>query len=180
MDARETQRTVLARIPDLNANDPDDGAKANSGRGLPTSVGRLINQAASFKLLAGIAALLLVGAVFIGHIPSTDPAPTADTATAWRTEPTSVAASGRQNSGGTTAATPQRFESILASANAPRGEKAVAPKTVMNKPATLIPATPQRSQAPAMVPPLEVARDRQPGRPTETPLMSEWPNPMKR
>ncbi len=185
MDAREAKWIVLARIPDLNANEPVGVADGKMGRGLPTSIGRMINQRASFKLLAGTAGLLLIGALvpfFTGNgVPSVDPASTVDSATAWHSEPASVAKPCCRDGGTVAAATAQRFDSTAPSANAAPAEKAAAPKAVTNRPATLIAATPERSPAPAMVPPLpEAKREHQPSHSTETPLMSNWPNPLMR
>lgn len=62
MDEFNTNIPVLARFPELDKG--TSGPKANPAPlGLLASSGRLINQAASAKLLAGITLFLLVGAV---------------------------------------------------------------------------------------------------------------------
>ena len=54
---------VLARFPDLSFHaEPKGDAAAETSP--PSSVGRIINQALAFKLLAGLTLLLLAVAVF--------------------------------------------------------------------------------------------------------------------
>ena len=158
MDLPRKEWTVLARIPDLNAAGADGTADEDADRGLPASTGRLIRQALSFRLLVGTALFLLAAAVIpfaLGKkAPSVDPSAATDAASAWHS------ASGS------------------ASADASPAEKIPAMAAAPVRPVALIPATPQRSRPPAIVPlPPDTKGAPQPSRAADQPLMSRWPNP---
>jgi hypothetical protein len=79
---------VLARFPDLSNVETPAKADEPKSCGLLASGGRLISQALSIKLLAGITLFLLVGAVLPVYLstkdaPAGNPPPAADTLSAW-------------------------------------------------------------------------------------------------
>jgi hypothetical protein len=64
MDNRETTAKVLARIPDLHgAGVGKESAIHRRGGGPSASMGRILGQALSFKLLAGVALGLMAAAI---------------------------------------------------------------------------------------------------------------------
>jgi hypothetical protein len=69
MNQQEVRLTVLARIPDLNSSSHVANEDAKSTSGLLAS-GRLLGQAMSCKLLAGMTLFLLVGAAIPFSIKS--------------------------------------------------------------------------------------------------------------
>lgn len=87
MDRQVSECMVLARIPDLNsygAEIPDEPAQKNGSLGVLGA--RLLNQSLSFKLLSGLALLLLVVSVlpfFFGADKTAGDTATLDEADAW-------------------------------------------------------------------------------------------------
>lgn len=158
MNPMKSHLPILASIPDINSNADESQAEEETGW-LPTSAGRLIQQAMSFKLLVGTALFLLVVAVvplITGRTPAvaTDPATVADQSPRWH--------------GGST----------TASADATTPKETVPKPAVAVKPATVVPATPESARPPAVVsspPPTKAPQ--QPARVAERPLMSTWPKP---
>jgi hypothetical protein len=79
MDQQETERVVIARMPDLSSSGPVGGRGSNR----LTSRGRIINQALSFKTLAVVTFFLVGIAIGLGgRGRSTDSSPAASPATA--------------------------------------------------------------------------------------------------
>ena len=149
MNLEKNHWTVLARIPDINSNTEESLANDESGW-LPTSAGRLIQQAMSFKLLVGTALFLLVVAIvplLTSRTPpgATDPAKVAEQSPTWHGGPT-----------------PAPAEAV--------------PAAVAAKPATMVPATSEPIRPPAVVTsePKTKAPPK-PARVAERPLMSTWP-----
>jgi hypothetical protein len=157
MDSPRTKWTVLARIPDLNAAGAEGTVDDDSDGGLPTSAGRLVKQALSFRLLIGTALFLLAAAVIpfaLGKkAPPGDPSPASDSATVWHSPSSS------------------------ASANTSPISRLPTAGTAPQRPVALIPATSERSRPPAMIPPPDAKAASQPHRTPDGPLMSRWPNP---
>ncbi len=144
---------VLACFPDLNSfktEQRDDGAAETSP---PSSAGRIINQALAFKLLSAVTLLLLAVAVFPLFSSRAD-RPAAS--------PSATDASLPWQAG----ATAGPGETTMAQSSAPR-------------PATVVPATPQQSLAPVILPPPpETAAAPRPTPSADVPLVSSrWPNP---
>lgn len=88
MDRREERPVVLARIPNLNSSRANETIE-----GPPASSGRILGQAFSFRILAGVTVLLVAVAIvpltFKRDAPTTEAAPAwnpgalADTGAAW-------------------------------------------------------------------------------------------------
>jgi len=152
MDRHETKSMVLARIPDVGVAE-HQGSRAE----LPTSSGRVIGQALSFKLLA-VAVLVLVVTATIPYAlwrngRATAPSTTADasttTATAWQAgSPGSSAGTAPVWVAPAVAAVPAAAPSPVKSLLTP--EVVPQPKVASDSP---VPASPDASQ------------------------MSAWPNP---
>jgi hypothetical protein len=136
---------VLARIPDVASAGEHEGR-----RNLPTSSGRVIGQALSFKLLTAVVVALVVVAVIPFALwrnsQATDPSATADAPPAWHPgEPAPSAA---------TAPTWTPVAAVPASAP--------------------IPTSP--SPMPGMLPQPNVANASPAPASIDSPLMSAWPN----
>ncbi len=152
MDRQETKLMVLARIPDVGV------AEHHATRErLPTSSGRVIGQALSFKLLAVAVLLLVVTATIpfalwrngLATAPSTAPSTAADASTPWQAgSPVPSAGTAPIWAAPTVAAVP-----------------ASAPTPV--KPLLM----------PDVVPQPKVGSDFPAPAATDAPLMSTWPNP---
>ena len=146
MDRETTRPMVLARIPDVATSANRGGAKE-----VPTSTGRVIGQAASFKVLSGVVLLLVVVAVIPyalwKHGQSTDTVASAETLPAWNpgaSTPSSAAAA------------PTWTPVAAVPASAP------------------IPASP--APMPAAMPQATVSSTPPGPAPIDSPLMSAWPN----
>jgi hypothetical protein len=145
MDRQETQPMVLARIPDVANAGEHDGRKNP-----PTSSGRVIGQALSFKLLTAVVVVLVVVAIIPFALwrnsQSTDPSATADAPPAWHPgEPAPTAP---------TAPTWTPVAAVPASAP--------------------IPASP--SPMPGTLPQPNVSNSSPTPASIDSPLMSAWPN----
>lgn len=147
MDQQATTPIVLARIPDLRAVGPEtvDGERL-------LSTGRLINQALSFKLLAGAVLLLMVMAVVPFLVKkagtSADPPVVADPATTWQLASSPMP---------TSSAPPSAASVSMAAVSPPASDSVVPIPGELPQPAVA-----GRKPTPAS---------------TEAPLMSTWPNP---
>jgi hypothetical protein len=160
MDSQKTGLAVLARIPDLNDGEHHTEAEQPRGLRLLASSGRLIGQAASIKLLAGMTLFLLVGAVLPFCISKTCPPekspPAMESLATW--EPQSAKA--------------------LAEVGGAKSE--TAPTNVASGPAARIPAAAERLSAPLAVPPTAEANSKPQAVPSVAEsLMSStpWPTP---
>jgi hypothetical protein len=148
MDQQKVCITILARFPDINDELCQPAISQPNGRGILASGGRLIGQAQSVKLLAGLALFLLVTAVlpFCINVRSSS----VDSLAACD----SVAAK-------TTPA--QNKSNALA---------------VKQRPVVRIAAKQGSTSAPAKLPSMAKAPVKsQPASATEAPMMSNWPNP---
>jgi len=152
MDREKSNRTVLARIPDLSA-DTGGRISENEGGALPMSCGRWTNQTLAFKLLSGLTLLLIVVAVlpFFSSRKEkpVDASSTTDALTPWRQEP---------------------------SATAPEARMAQS----HSRPVTRVRAIPEQSPASGIPPGQPTAKNDANSKPaTDEPLMSAWPNPAR-
>ena len=153
---------VLASFPDLNESPSNARGNEKRGLGLLASSGRLIGQATSIKLLAGMVLFLMVGAVLpfcIGkNCEPADATPASDSVATWHSE------------------SPETSPGILPE-TAP-AQSATIVQTASRRPPVRISATTEPSSAPAMIPPLAASQSAPQARPTlEQPLSSKWPNP---
>jgi hypothetical protein len=145
MDGETTQPMILARIPDVATS-----TKYGGGHQVPASTGRVIGQAASFKLLAGSALLLVVVAVIPYAL--------------WK-----------QGQSADTSATAEALPALHSGSSAPSAAPAPTWTPVAAVPASApIPASPSPmpnatlQATVASAPPAPAAVD--------SPLMSAWPN----
>jgi len=160
MNRLETKRIVFARIPDLNASHSGHDMEGEKNTGWGPTGSRLLNQALSFKLLAGGTLLLLAVAilpsVFTKKAPSTDTPATAGASPA------------------------NRLQSHSESADSVSPWRAATAQTVPKPPTLLRPSPTERSQAPVAVlpPPPEVQGKPTPNVAEDVPTLSVWPNPV--
>ena len=151
MDRKLSDCLVLARIPDLKSFESDNADDAQPIASRPASIGsRIMNQSLSFKLLAGLAMILIVASVlpnFFGGSATVDDAPAVvDAADSWQ-------------------------------AAAPESQHEAAPSGAP-RPMTVVSATPEPGAAPDMIPTkCEDEAQQQPEIADESPMMSSWPNP---
>jgi len=161
MNQQRSGLAVLARFPDLNGGKPHARADEAKGWRLLVSSGRLVGQATSIKLLAGVTLFLLVGAVLplcIGKgSPPVNPPPAGDALSTWH---------------------PRGAET---SAPSVPGKSETAALTVASRPAVRVSATAEPSSAPATLPPTAEPKREPPAVPTvaESLMMSNWPGPAR-
>jgi hypothetical protein len=150
MNQQEIRLTVLARIPDLNNSNEGARKKEKSSKVFLAS-GRLLGQATSCKLLAGLTLFMLVGAA----IPfSVNKKPVCDNA-------------------GQAADAVASNQSPVASVPSNTVPPMVTPP---ERSAVLVPAVPERTVSPAVVPvSLMVRNDPSVNPDAATPLVSKWP-----
>ena len=145
MDQQKTKFVVLARIPAVGRTENE-----HADVGLPLSYGRLMSQSLSFKVLAGVALLLMIVATIPFALsrsgPAVDPSATADPLLEWHPGP------------------------LASSADA--APAWIAPVAETSTPIPVgPPATPDEPPRPeAEVEPTMTAS-------ADVPLMSPWPNP---
>lgn len=153
MNQQEVRLTVLARIPDLNSSGHANESKGTAGL---LASGRILGQAMSCKLLAGLTLFLLVGAAIpfsIKHKNASNETPAPSN---------SVAVS-------------QPMPTI-----APNGVTPIA--TVANtapaqpvRPVVVVSAVPEKTATPAKIPmAVAVKNEPQPTTNSTEPLMSNW------
>jgi hypothetical protein len=150
---------VLARFPDLNDGKLQAGADKAKGWGLLASSRRLIGQAMSFKLLAGMALFLLIGAIlpWIGRDtrPVNSP-PVGDATATWHPRGSEASAE----------AAPAKCETVA--------------MTVAQRLPVRICAAAELLPAPAMLPPTaEIKREPQAAPTVAESLMSNWTPPAR-
>ncbi len=159
MHHQETKLAVLARFPDLSATSSPAGDEKPLAGGILVSTGRMIGQAVSFKLLAGIMLFLVVGAVlpfFVGKDrPAAGELSSSDSETIDSTKPASE----------------------LADAATAQGMPLVQP--TMRRPVVVVPIAAEPSSAPAIVPSrFEVESEAKSASAAESPQMSSsWMPP---
>jgi hypothetical protein len=146
MDRHQTHPTVLARIPHIKAS-----SRERTRERLPSSSGRLIGQALSFRVLAGVTLLLFAVAIL----------------------PHSLGFIGRRpDSSAVVQVVPEKMpDAIAPSANAVAERSPAAANAQTSVP---VPASPPPISV-ARRPEQIIAESSPP--PTEAPSMSEWPNP---
>jgi hypothetical protein len=157
MSQQEIRLTVLARIPDLNGSGHVDRAGGSCELGLPRA-GRLLGQAVSCKLLAGITLFLLVGAAI----------------------PFSISKSGTS----ATATPPSSSPSAPVAAMTDGGvvpQNTVSPKNT-NPPVVVIPAVPEKADVTAKIPMAVAVKNEKPASQAElsgspAPMMTKWTYP---
>jgi hypothetical protein len=160
MNRLETKRIVFARIPDLNASHSGHGSETEQSTGWGPSGRRLLDQALSFKLLAGGTLLLLLAAV-IPCVLSNKSQP-ADT----------PAAAGDSSANG--------LQSPSGSAGGVSPWKGPTIQTAQKPPTFVRPLPAERTVAPVAVnsPPPEVQVPPAPKGMKDEPEVSVWPNPV--
>lgn len=154
MDQQGTRRVVFARFPDVSS-----GRGSSSQKAVPVSSGRLLSQAASFKVLAVAVAVLVIIAIVpfafnrSGSMPETQTV--ASPQPEWNPNPTAAPA-------------PVEVAPATPAAPAPIAVAPVAaqPALVASRPTPVAAPAPTATPAPPVTP-----------APAETPTMSTWPNP---
>jgi hypothetical protein len=153
MDTQERGLVVLARIPDLRAENPhgDDSGAPASGRGRLSS-GRWMSPSLSYRLLAGLTLCLLVGAVVpyvFSHSPAQSEPVGANSLGVWQVGPVKDLGD-----------TPGRNRAAL-------------------KEATLVRAAAESLPSPGVAGRQPAAGGARAGRADEAATWSQWPNPQQ-
>jgi hypothetical protein len=161
---------VLARFPDLSNAEPSAKVDEPKSCGLLASSGRLISQALSIKLLAGVTLFLLVGAVLpiwlsTKDAPPVSLPPAADTLSAWPPKQAAPAPETAPAQSDTVAMSVGRQPAVRV---APAAEQQSAPVAIPVAAEAKRDTPPVQSVAGAMMSNWEDP-DRQPARPGATP-----------
>ena len=200
----QVRRIVIARFPDLNEFRSEQGSEEWSDR-RPRSEGRILSQGLSMKLLAGMAAALLLGAMLPFSLSSkiwkADSPAVADTvAPAWQPAPSSAKHAEAKPAATTAApvavappaalpaqpATPPaarppvlvaaRPEKVAAPANPTQPAAKQAAPVAVAHPTPAPPTMPMQMPMPTQAAPVtETSRPTNLAPPPQAPTMSAWP-----